>query len=406
MTPTIIIVTYNRPESFKRIISSVMRADYSGYSDIRLIISIDDADSHPAIKKMAEAFIWPYGVKQVIKHGYKQGLRKHILGCGDLTKTYGSVIILEDDCFVSQNFYRFAAQALGYYNSDVRIAGISLYSHRFNENAFLPFVPIFDGNDVFFMQVPTSLGQVWTQYHWHKFREYYNRGQSLSSGDMLPQNVKDWPESSWKKYFYRYIVENDLYFVYPSVSYLTNFGDSGTHYTQPTSLHQVPIERHCPEKSFKFIPFDTSWNKYDGFFELLPESFQISDSGIGSNCIIDLYGTKPLEKYEHPYALSIKDCSKPQRTFGNSLFPISLNIMYDISGTEIRYARREHFTSISSQSRWRMIRNLQPLGYSHGMNSVLSSNYYKIGFYLLNPSKIFGFLRRKLKRFCSFDKTV
>jgi hypothetical protein len=262
----------------------------------------------------------------------------------------------------------------------------------------MPFQPLHDGNDVFFMQVPSSLGQVWTRNQWQRFRDWFDTGQVISPDDRIPENVKLWPETSWKKYFYKYIVEKDLYFVYPSVSHLTNFGDTGTHFDHPTVGHQVSIEIMNKDLPYRFVYFGQSWNKYDGFFELLPECFLHYGVPLEPDCIIDLYGTKPFKKFLQPYALSIKDCLKPTRQFGASIYPIPLNMIYNTPGSAISYARKEHFSTTDLRKKKELINNIQSLGFGHGINSILSTKEYKSGYYLLHPLKIAGLFRRKMQK--------
>ena len=150
MSPTIIIATYNRPNSLSRILKSIVKARYCNVKDIRLVISIDGGgDNFEEVCEIADKFDWKVGEKLVIKHEHNLGLRNHIIYCGDLSKEYGDIILLEDDLFVSPNFYLFATSSLNYYRGSKRIAGISLYAYEFNENAGLAFKPMKSGRILF-----------------------------------------------------------------------------------------------------------------------------------------------------------------------------------------------------------------------------------------------------------------
>ena len=163
--PAIISVAYNRPHSLNRLLGSLKRANYAGAKDVTLIISIDKSNNDN-VYAVASDFEWPHGEKKIIRHEQNIGLRKHIISCGDLSDVYGSVIIFEDDMYVGPGFYSFARQALEKYINDPKIAGISLYSYTHNEFARAPFMPVADGFDAYFMQVPSSYGQIWTQKQW------------------------------------------------------------------------------------------------------------------------------------------------------------------------------------------------------------------------------------------------
>lgn len=393
--PAIVIVTYNRPDSLKRLLNSVLSAYYSAYRDIPLIISIDGGGNKD-VAAVAEAVDWKYGQKEVIKYPANMGLRRHIISCGDLSHKYGSVIILEDDCFVSRNYYDFAFKALNFYSEDKRIAGISLYSYKYNENALLPFCALNDSNDVFFMQVPSSLGQVWTKKQWKRFKEYYKMKPIISEVDKLPEKVKNWPESSWKKYFYKYILENKLYFVYPSISYATNFGNIGTHTSNEISTWQVPLELGSKNNSFNFVTFDESYNKYDCYFELLTDCLRYYGVEVNNNCCIDLYGTKQFELFDCEYALSLKKCKNSIRSYGGVLFPFVQNLIYEIQGEIFSYAKKGIFERLKWDDRLSIIKNVQPFGFNYGAASVLETRCYKLGYYILNPQKILSMIKRKI----------
>lgn len=188
---------------------------------------------------MAEDFGWRFGDKHVVAHPTRLGLREHILRCGDLSEKYGGVIVLEDDLYVSPEFYEYTLEALAFYRTNSRIAGISLYNYRYNETAKLAFRAIEDGSDCYFMQTASSWGQCWTWDQWRAFRQWYDENREQPAA--IPKNVESWPETSWKKYFIKYVVATDRFFVFPRISLTTNFSNSGTHEIAPGNYLQVPL---------------------------------------------------------------------------------------------------------------------------------------------------------------------
>ena len=96
---TIVVVGYNRADAMERVLHSLSRAQYD-YTDIRLVVSIDHSGNEEVVHT-AEAFEWKYGEKEVIYRPERLGLRKHIISCGDMTEKYDTVMILEDDIYVS-----------------------------------------------------------------------------------------------------------------------------------------------------------------------------------------------------------------------------------------------------------------------------------------------------------------
>ena len=124
----VVVVGYNRPDSMRRILNSLAKAVYQE-KDIPLVISID----HSGIEEVAQVareFQWNYGSKEVICHKERLGLRKHIISCGDLTEKYGAVMILEDDLYVSPDYYNYAMSTLKKYGEHPKIAGIGLNTKR------------------------------------------------------------------------------------------------------------------------------------------------------------------------------------------------------------------------------------------------------------------------------------
>ncbi len=396
--PAIVVAAFNRPLSLRRILSSLGNAALAGHTDVPLIISIDGGGSKD-VPRIAEDFVWKHGAKQVIRHEQNLGLRRHILSCGDLSQEFASVIVLEEDCYVSRHFYGFAVECLNYYQDEPRIAGVSLHSPRHNETAYLPFLPLHDGYDVFFMQVPSSSGQMWTRQQWRAFRKYYDQGPTVSPLDPLPPNVIAWPETSWKKYFYKYMVENDLFFAYPAAARATNFCDRGTHQVGGRALHQVPIETNRAHSASRLVPLAESQNKYDAFYEILPECLISYGVDIDPDTCVDLHGARQLDRCREQYALSIKECSAPLRSFGCSLFPLALNLIYPTPGDSLGYARTGQFGPLGQSTRWNLIQKMQPVGCHFGVMVAQSSRYYRAGYALAHPKALLGFVRLELRSF-------
>ena len=133
----LLIVAYKDPYRLQRLLDSVSVACYDG-NDVDLIISIDKSDSTD-VKQLAEAFLWKYGDKIIRTFQDRQGLRKHILSCGDYLEEYDALFILEDDLIVSPQFYRYGMECIKRYYEEEQVAGISLYSPQWNQNANFPF---------------------------------------------------------------------------------------------------------------------------------------------------------------------------------------------------------------------------------------------------------------------------
>jgi hypothetical protein len=380
----IVAVAYNRPNSLKRLLCSIKSASYQVSFEVELVISIDYSGSSEC-EKIAMDFEWKYGPKRIIIHKENLGLRKHILSCGDIALDNDAVIILEDDCFVSRDFYNFAQQALEFYQEDSKIAGISLYSYQLNENAMMPFEALKDGHDVYFMQVPCSWGQLWSNKQWQHFKKYYSTPQTILETDRLPKNAQNWPETSWKKYFYRYMVYNDLFFVFPQISHSINYGDIGTHYFAITQILQVPLSNAC-NKTYNLIRFKDSFNKYDAYFEILPECLIHYGFRFSGEFVVDTYCTKQYHVKDKPFVLTTQKSDKAIHTYGIEMKPLINNIIYNNKGNELSLIPiEEHFEQGFNDNIIINHYNISyNIGFKNGKVSILQSKTYKFGRILKN----------------------
>jgi|WetSurMetagenome_2_1015567.scaffolds.fasta_scaffold106458_2 hypothetical protein len=338
-TPVIVVVAYNRPISLERLLSSLKNA--KNIANAKLIISVDnkEPENYP-VRDLANAFDWPFGEKEVIYQKTNLGLRKHILQCGDYAVKYGSVIILEDDLFVSPYFYDYTVKAIDFFGSDPKIGGISLFNYSYEDMTELPFVPITDDSDNYFIQFPSSLGQAWTANQWKQFREWYDKKPDLSQIRISPQALS-WYESSWKKYFNGYLVEKNKYFAFPRISLTTNFNDRGTHKSLDINhMGQTPLQ--LSEVNYRFKPVSTSYCIYDAHFELIPESVKRFSPELKEYSFeMDLYGHKDISKIETPYVITSRYADKYLWGYERALKPHDMNILFNRKGDTLLFCRRE-----------------------------------------------------------------
>jgi len=332
----IVVAAYDRPAALQRLLISLEKASYS--DPVTLIISIDGGGDK-RVREIAEGFQWPFGKKEIIHHKENYGLRRHILSCGDISFDYDGIILLEDDLYVSPQFHNYALSAIRYYHEDDSISGIALYSHGFNETAAFPFYPLLDGSDVFFMQLACSWGQCWTKKQWRLFKNWLkNKGPYSPTGKfMLPGDITLWPESSWKKPFISYMIEKNLFFVFPRQSYTTNFGDAGAHF-KGTENFQVPLQYGA--KAPSFVKLSDSLAVYDAFCEILPYCLNRMCEHLNEyDYCVDLYGTKLKSNIAKEYLLTSKQSRKAIMKFGKTMRPLEANIIEKIEGNRLFFAR-------------------------------------------------------------------
>ncbi|MEM6265771.1 MAG: glycosyltransferase [Bacteroidota bacterium] len=341
--PAVVVVAFNRVEALKRLLSSLAKADYPD-QQVPLVISIDnDQNRNKDVVEAANSFQWTHGEKKVIYQETNLGLRAHILKCGDLTQEYGSIVLLEDDLFVSPMFYRFASEALNYYSDDARIAGASLYSIATNTFARLPFTPMEDGSDVFFINQPCSWGQAWADNQWIQFRNWVDNNPPLAEEDYLyPESVKHWSPHSWLKFYIKFLAENGKYFVYPRVSMSTNFGDAGTNFGIPRyTVFQVKLQ--VGKDPFRFRPIDESLAVYDAYMELEKQALdRIVPELAPYDYTVDMYGIKPLERFDCSHVITTQPVQQSIRSFGMQLKPFEMNLFCGLEGNKIHLADKAH----------------------------------------------------------------
>jgi hypothetical protein len=345
--PVIVVAAYNRPVSLKRILASLEKAIFK--DPVTLIISIDNEEpDNLNIKEIAENFHWPHGSKEVRYQVNHLGLRKHILQCGDLSLEYGSVIILEDDLYVSPYFYEYAVQALDYYKNDERIGGISLYNQPVHEISEYPFSAIHDQSDVYFIQFPSSLGQAWTSSQWKEFRDWYANEPDLSEIG-IPDRILQWPPSSWKKYFCGFLMNGDKYFVFPQFSFTTNFNDPGTNLKKSINYEgQTPLRLYG--QPYRFRSISDSLCIYDMDMELTSACIdKRSDHLHEYSYELDLYGTKDLKRTKKPYVITSRLSSRPLKGFKRALKPHEMNIILNLQGQEFVLTRVEDVLPVNNR---------------------------------------------------------
>ncbi|MFN8287471.1 MAG: glycosyltransferase [Chitinophagales bacterium] len=340
-TPAIIVIAYNRPKCLQRLLASLADSIYPG-GNVPLFICIDKSDT-PGVEEIAQKFDWRFGHKEIIAQPQRLGLKAHVMACAELSQSHGPVILLEDDLLVSPHFYNYALSALAQFKTDNKISGISLYSYTVTENEFRPFYPVNDGSSTYFMQLPSSWGQLFTAEQWKDFSNWYKNERKQENETILPDYVKRWSQSSWKKHFVHYMIERDKFFVFPRQSYTTNFSEEGENAVHP-GLYQVPLAEQFTASAL--APFHKSGAVYDSSFELLP-SLITSKTGLFEDYDyeVDLLGTKNLHQIEKPFLLSSKICNNPLKSFGNTLAAPHQNIIYGLPGNFFHFGKTEDFVN-------------------------------------------------------------
>lgn len=365
MKLAICIITYNRPKSLNRVLSSITQADYSGDS-IDLFISIDYS-GNDAVEKVANQYEWIHGNKNVIAHKENLGLRKHILSCGELVYKYDGLIVLEDDVYVAPSFYIYAKECVQKYSNDENIAGISLYSFHLNYHNWLPFEPLHSNSDIYLMQNAQSWGQVWMPKQWKTFKDWYkDNSDDFEYMAHLPKSICSW-KRSWLKYHTRYCIETNKFFIYPYAALSTCFSDAGDHTASSSSLIQVPLCSN-DKKDFNLNPTIA----YDAFFENMKTADSLNIKS--EDLCVDIYGEKQNRLQKRFWLTREVRDFKILKSFDLQMKPFEANIIHSIEGNSIFLYDTEVKQSNSQSSN-----KLQFLEFLYDFKSglIFSSNLLK-----------------------------
>lgn len=329
----LIAIGYNRAGNMQRLLTSLERA-YYGSDNVVLIISIDHSGTD-AVEKVAEQFVWTHGSKRIITYSERQGLRKHILRCGDYVKEYEAVAVFEDDIIAAAGFYQYMKIAVERYRDNDRIAGISLYNHLWNVHTNTPFEPAYSQYDAYFIQYAQSWGQIWMRKQWLDFAAWYEKHcEEFGPQEDIPQDVSSWPKTSWLKYHIKYCIEQNKYFVYPYKALSTCFSDVGEHCWEQDSHLQVPMLTTLKQDYCLPSLDDADAIRYDAFFERVLCDGQVAGIEWKDICM-DLYGFRKGYLGKRYVLTTRKLPYKCIKTFGMELRPQEMNAIYEIPGEDI-----------------------------------------------------------------------
>lgn len=323
----IVAVGYNRKKSLDRLLKSLNNAIYD--VDVPLYISIDasgDEDLYDYVKQ----FPWGHGSKYINIQEKKLGLKNHIFQCGDLTKFFKAIVLLEDDLYVSPFFFEYVRKSVERYGDNPLVAEISLYRNEYNGYVGLPLTHQQTGSDTYLMQDVSTWGQIWTEQMWTGFKEWMgNHDNGYYQCVDMPGIIKAWA-NAWSKYYNAYVVDTHKYVVYPSISVTTNFSDGGVHGGTNNTVVQVNLldgpKNYNLGDVDKLVRYDIYYNN-----EELYDWLGLSKEDV----CLDLYGFHERVGKER-YILSVRRLGfKIINQYALNLRPIELNIKYNIKGKGI-----------------------------------------------------------------------
>ncbi len=268
-----------------------------------MVITIDCGDSagRQAVVELAREFAWQHGPKRVIEQPTHLGLVDHFWAAGRLSRDYEAIVLLEDDLTVAPPFYSFASQALARYEHEPRIAGICLYDLWFNGYTHLPFRPLNDGFDTYFVQAPYLQGFALTAGQWQRFDEWWQRsGPTVRPHPALHPSFLAFRDDEWLPALAFYLAQESRYFCFPRAALVASWGDAGVHFDQRTDWFLAPVQLRADD--YRLPALDESMAVYDSFFELTPRRLRtLAPSLPDTEFDVDLNATKLPPNLRHGY---------------------------------------------------------------------------------------------------------
>lgn len=344
MELAVIIPAFTRAHTLERLLLSLAAAEAP--ARLPLVIAVDRpvAPAHKAgntaVIDLARRFPWPHGSKEVILHPEHLGLVGNVFYCGALAERFGAVVLLEDDLVVARQIFRYAKDAVAYFDADTQLAGISLNTLPFNGFTHQPFSPLLDDGDVYFLQLSTPQGQVYTAAQWAAFAAWLAvNDRRVTPADGVHDLFTTFPPDDWLALKAKYLAATGRSYVYPRESLTTNFGEPGTHFARPTGVFQVPLQHR--RRAFRFLPLAEAVAVYDGFYEIVPERLnRLTDALNGLDFDVDLYATKGAHQLAAGYTLTTRPAHNALATFAKALRPLEANVIDGVPGRGIVLARR------------------------------------------------------------------
>jgi len=234
MVPLALFV-YNRPEHTKQVLSALRE------NNIDLLYVFSDAAKKDAssvevgeVRDINDKIDWDK--IEIVKRAEHGGLANSVKqGVAEILQRYDKLIVLEDDCVPSSDFYNYMCQCLEHYEDEERVFCTSAYSHPIKKREFKKYP-----YDVFFWQRFWSWGWGTWRRAWQKYDPDLERllrtvkakninlekfGRDILSTIQAQVNKKI---DSWAVNWFLTIIVNDALTVYPVSSRINNIGYDGS----------------------------------------------------------------------------------------------------------------------------------------------------------------------------------
>lgn len=331
----IVVLVYNRPESLRRCLKSLSVSLGDDVQNVYLIYSFEFnylAENERVIAEFEHQFI--HSTKWY--NTSKLGVDLHFLQCIERSMDFELTFFLEDDHYCSEGiktYFNFSLDAIE------QFAGLSLHSYPTHPITGLPFLPLKSSGDFYAAQRITSRGLVLTRQQATLFTTWLSTYKPSEYQQTIPSYLRQYGDTIWETLFTKYLIEQDLFILYPYQSAVTVFGDRGVHYKQTYDrfVPQVTLPAH----PIRAVNLASDIFLYDAWYELKSNFFMELSRYVPLDQLeIDLNGTK--ENWSTEYVLTSKAVKNPIISFTMDLKPMELNVMHGLIGSDLHLAEAKN----------------------------------------------------------------
>jgi FkbM family methyltransferase len=234
---TITVLTMNRVESLRRLLTSLENAEY-GHDRVHLVIRVDHATNNAAVVALAKSFDFSHGEKTVHVATSNNGLRQSWFDAWHPATDESRGIILEDDVEVSPKWYAWLKAAWNTYGDRDDLAGISLQRQTLVPKKPSKQMEIVNEHVPFLYALVGSIGfsphpKQWTAFlHWVATADLdHVSTPGLVTSDWYAQLDK---RHMWTQAFIYFCKSHDLYTLYTNLPHKKTLGahhrEKGEHY--------------------------------------------------------------------------------------------------------------------------------------------------------------------------------
>lgn len=252
MLAPIVLFVYNRPEHTLQTLSALTSCDLASESILYIFADGPKENaSEEQLKKIADVRSiirksnWCKEVR-IIERSENFGLANNVIhAVSSVLESSENIIVLEDDIVVSRGFLRYMNDALEIYKNDATVGGVSGFcyheeSKSKHENFLLPIACSWSWGTwkhvwSLFEKDPKKIAEIIQE---QKRINDFNFG-NYPFFEMLKDQMEG-KVDSWAIRFYGTLFINQLHFVYPRLSLVSNigFGDLSTHTKSNISLFE------------------------------------------------------------------------------------------------------------------------------------------------------------------------